>query len=196
MDDDGRGGQQRDRQRTDAHTNQQILRQMMSGSRLDTLWSGPGRALPVHPCGMTTTQTCETLQQSHRLLGDTYIKQLPFLLGSLSHGEACETGTPCCCRRFCSFSPLCLSLYLDGTARLPHRHPDQHQAFIMALLMLSDQSVCRVTSPPFPPKTLAPISPPLLLCLSPLTHVQGSWSSPLPLGLMEDGQRSVCDVQL
>lgn len=39
------------------------------------------------------------------------------------------------------FPPLCLSLYLDGTTRLPHRHPDWHHAFIIQLLLSSDLSV-------------------------------------------------------
>lgn len=71
-----------------------------------------GRSIPVHPCGLTTTQTCEPLQQSHRILGDTYIKQLPFLFGSLSHGGACETGALCCC--YHSLFPTPLSLALSG----------------------------------------------------------------------------------
>lgn len=156
--------------------------------------SGAAEPSPVCLCGMTTTQTCEALQQCHRLLGDTYIKQLPSLLASLSHGGACETGALCCCHRFCSFPPLCLSFSVDGTAR----HPDRHQAFIMVPLMLSDQSVCRrqrFTEPitlPFPlkPHCYSPMLP-----LSPLTCVQGSWSSPLPpgaLGRIARGQCVMC----
>lgn len=166
---------------------------MISGLRLEALWSGPVEPSPVYQCGMTTTQTCEALQQSHRLLGDTYIKQLPFLLGSLSHGGACETGTLCYCRRFCSFLPL-LSLTLSG------RHRRRHQAFAMVLLILSDRLVYRgerlTELATLPPKTLAPIPLQCFCVCLPLTCVQVSWSSPLPLGLMEDGQRSTCDVQL
>lgn len=52
-----------------------------SGSRKDAA------VLRSHPrlCGMTTTQTCEALQQAHRLLGDTYIKQLPVPCSPQSH---------------------------------------------------------------------------------------------------------------
>lgn len=72
-------------------------------------------ALPVCPCGITATQTCEAVHRSHRMLGDTYIKQLPFLVGALSHEGTCETGALCRFRCFHPF-PSPLSVALSGMA--------------------------------------------------------------------------------
>ncbi|TNN88297.1 hypothetical protein EYF80_001513 [Liparis tanakae] len=41
---------------------------------------------------MTTTQTCEAVQQARGPQGDTYVKQLPSSLGSLSHVGAWRRG--------------------------------------------------------------------------------------------------------
>lgn len=72
-------------------------------------------ALPVCPCGITATQTCEAVHRSHRMLGDTYIKQLPFLVGALSHEGTCDTGALCRFRCFHPF-PSPLSVALSGMA--------------------------------------------------------------------------------
>lgn len=72
-------------------------------------------ALPVCPCGITATQTCEAVHRSHRMLGDTYIKQLRFLVGAISHEGTCETGALCRFRCFHPF-PSPLSVALSGMA--------------------------------------------------------------------------------
>lgn len=102
---------------------------MISGSREDGLvWCSH----PPPACGMTTTQTCEALQQSHRLLGDTYIKHKAAphpLLASLSHGGACEKNA------LSVLLPSIFSFAPDGAAR----HPDRHQTLIAPFLMLDDR---------------------------------------------------------
>lgn len=100
----------------------------------------------------------------------------------------------CCCHRFCSFPPLRLSLCLDGTAR----HPDRQHSFITVPLMLSDQSFCRgersTDLATLPPKTPIPLCCFCARLPWPLCKAPGR--APSPLGVMEDSQRSVCEVQL
>lgn len=143
----------------------------MSGSRKDAA------VLRSHPrlCGMTTTQTCEALQQAHRLLGDTYIKQLPVPCLPQSHmGEHVRQELCLCrCHRFDSFPPSCASYY----QRL--------------FLILHD--ICTVL-PPLYPKNFAASSPVVLLC-TPLPDLHAC-TPPRPPGLMEDSQRSVREVRL
>lgn len=143
-----------ERQTVKRHTNKPAKKLRRSQWEIDDKWLERGHivvqsgwSLPVHPCGLTTTQTCEPLQQSHRILGDTYIKQLPLLFGSLSHGGACETGTLCCCCRLLFPTPLSLTLsgwHCETTTQTPRLTPSvYHRSEKRHLLTL----------PPSPPKT-------------------------------------------
>lgn len=162
----------------DTQTNQQIVRRrqgprMINGLRHDTL-CGPVRPNPHRPPVWDDHNTNMWGSPAvPEAAGRHLHKAAPVLAWLTLTWRRMWEGRSILLLPLLLFPPLCLSRYLDGTVRLQQRRPDRHQAFIILLWLLSDQSVCRgetfadlATLPPqnlssYPPVAFVPVSPDL-----------------------------------